>query len=320
MKKLLTVFLALFAQFAVFSSASAKSETIAPDTIIKEHLRQYGPQEMFSAIQVSIKVQDKISTYTAGNRSLEPGSKAISADDLFDIGSITKSFTAAIAVMAESEGKFKLENGLNHYLPDYPHWGQLSLSGLLNMSTGIPNYSDAPRMNYLMSKNLRQYWNQSDLINLVYSKQLNPPLKPGYFYSNTGYVLMDIILSKAYKTSFKNLLSSKILTPLKLQNTFYPLPDYPVEVLQRLVRGYSYNVYDNPELLGKDVTENNLSWAGAAGALVANSEDVIHWIEHLFIDDQLLTSAQKGKCKPSSLSRQVPHWLKRMQKPHRVLV
>lgn len=295
MKKLLIAFLAISAQLAVISSTAATSETMTPDSLIKEHLRRYGPQEMFSAIQVSIKAKDKISTYTAGNRSFESGSKPISADDLFNIGSISKSFTAALAVMAESEGKLKLQNRLGNYLPAYPHWSQLTLSSLLNMSSGIPNYSEAPRINYLMSKNLRQYWSQPALINLVYSKQFNPPLKPGYFYSNTGYILMDMILSKAYNTTFKTLLLDKILTPLKLQNTFYPIPDYPVEVLQRLVRGYSFNVYDNPELLGQDVTENNLSWAGAAGALVANSEDVIHWIEHLFIDNKLLTPAQKKK-------------------------
>lgn len=295
MKKLLTVFLALSVQFAVISCRAATNETITPDTLIKEHLRQYGPQEMFSAIQVSIRTKDKLSTYTAGNRSLKADSQPVNADDLFNIGSITKSFTAALAVMAESEGKLKLENRLNSYLSAYSHWGQLRLDALLNMSTGIPNYSDAPRFNYLTSKNLRQYWSQSDLINLVYSTQFNPPLKPGYFYSNTGYALIDMILSKVYNTPFQNLLSDKILTPLKLQNTFYPLPDYPAEVLQRLVRGYSYNVYENPELLGQDVTENNLSWAGAAGALVANSEDVVHWIEHLFIDGKLLTPAQKKK-------------------------
>ncbi|CEK09331.1 serine hydrolase domain-containing protein [Legionella hackeliae] len=159
----------------------------------------------------------------------------------------------------------------------------------------MPNYSEAPKINYLFSKNLRQYWSQDDLINLIYSKDFNPPRKPGYFYSNTGYVLMDKILTKAYKTPFKALLIDKIINPLQLKNTYYPVPEYPPEVLSRLVRGYGYNIYDNPELLGQDVTENNLSWAGAAGALVANSEDVIHWVEHLFIENKLLTKDQQQK-------------------------
>lgn len=293
MKKWLLTLLAISTSALGYQTSSKNTDPI--NTIINEHLHKYAQQELFSAIQVSIKTNDKINTYTAGNRAITAGSPPITANDLFDIGSISKSFTAALALMAESDGKLKLQDTLSDYLPNYSHWGELTLTSLLNMSSGIPNYSNAPKINYLMSKNLQQYWSQSDLIDLVYSKQFNPPRKPGYFYSNTGYVLMDMILSNKYKTPFQNLLTEKIITPLALKNTFYPVPNYPTEVMQRLVRGYSYNIYDNPELLGRDVTDNNLSWAGAAGAIVANSEDVINWIEHLFIGNKLLTPAQKEK-------------------------
>lgn len=263
--------------------------------LIQEHLKQYSQREFFSAIQVSIKVKDKVSTYVAGNRANAADSDPIDAQSLFNVGSITKSFTAALVLLAENESKLKLNDTLSNYLSDYPHWGELTLTSLLNMSTGMPNYSDSPTMNYVISKNLHQYWSQDALINLVYSKDYNPPRKPGYFYSNTGYILIDKILSKAYTTSFQKLIVTKIIKPLHLENTFYPIPNYPHAVLARMARGYSYNVYDNPELLGQDVTENNLSWAGAAGAVVANSEDVVHWIDDLFISDKLLNATQKEK-------------------------
>ncbi|KTD20912.1 (serine-type) D-alanyl-D-alanine carboxypeptidase [Legionella lansingensis] len=265
------------------------------NTIIQEHLQKYGKTELFSAIQVSIKTRGKIDTYAAGHHDLDADSSPITSTDLFNIGSITKSFTAALAVLAESEGKLQLQRSLSHYLSDYSHWGEINLTSLLNMSSGIPNYSESPKMNYLMSKNLKHYWRQQDLINLVYSEQFNPPRKSGYFYSNTGYVLVELILTQAYNTPFQNLIVDKIIKPLNLQNTFYPVPDYPGNIKKRLVKGYSYNVYENPELLGQDVSQNNLSWAGAAGALIANSEDVVHWVEELFLGDKLLNSAQKEK-------------------------
>ena len=294
MKFLLIAFLAL----STAAFAAPKTETTVPvedpiKTIISTHFQRYAEQELFSAIQVSIKTKDKINTYSAGNRSRTAGSIPITATDLFNIGSITKSFTAALVLLAEGEGKLKLQAKLGEYLPDYSHWSELSLTSLLNMSSGLPNYSNAPKINYLMSKNLQQYWSQSALIDLVYSAEFNPPRKTGYFYSNTGYVLMDMILHNQYKIPFQTLLTEKIFKPLKLQNTFYPIPNYPSKLFQRLVRGYSYNVYDNPELLGRDVTDNNLSWAGAAGGIVANSEDVIHWVESLFIGNELLTPTQQ---------------------------
>lgn len=294
MKKLLLLALLTFSasSFAIETKEINLAVVDPVDKLINTHLQKYAQQELFSAIQVSIRTKNGIKNYAAGTHSLTDKSP-ISTRDLFDIGSITKSFTAVLAVLAESEGKLDLQKPLSAYLQDYPHWENLTLRSLLDMSTGIPNYSDSPSLNYFMSKNLKQYWSQSDLIKIVYPKEHNPPLKPGYFYSNTGYVLMDMILSKIYNSNYETLLKSKILTPLKLDNSFYAVPTYPNNVLQRLVRGYSYNIYDNPELLGQDVTENNLSWAGAAGALVANTEDVAHWIEHLFIDDQLLNSTQK---------------------------
>lgn len=277
---------------SIFSNAALSKDNVIQD-LMNDHLKKYAEIEHFSGIQVSIQAHGQLTNYVTGFRAIDPTSPEIKTTDLFDIGSITKSFTAALAVIAQTEGKLKLNDTLNRYLPQYSHWGNISLTNLLNMSSGIPNYSDAPTMNYVMSKSLKQFWSASSLINLVYSNQYNPPLKPGYFYSNTGYVLMDMILSKQYKISFKQLLTDKIIEPIALVNTYYPVPDYSKEVLARLVRGYSYNVYDNPELLGQDVTETNLSWAGAAGALVANSEDVVHWVDNLFLGEKFLTNAQK---------------------------
>ncbi|CDZ76284.1 D-alanyl-D-alanine carboxypeptidase precursor [Legionella massiliensis] len=295
MKKLIITLLAASSMaFADPVQEKQQGDDNSINSIINSHLQRYRKQEMLSAIQVSIKTKDKINSYALGTRA-NNSEEAISTRDLFDLGSITKSFTAALAVLAESEGKIKLDSPLSDYLREYPNWGSLSLTKLLNMSTGIPNYSDSPRINYLFSKNIQRSWSPTELIDLVYTKNFNPPLKPGYFYSNTGYVLVAMILANKYNDSFANLLDEKILKPLDLKNTFYPVPNYRPEVLQRMVRGYAYNVYDNPELVGQDVTENSLSWAGPAGALVANSEDVIHWVEHLFIDDKLLTRQQKDE-------------------------
>jgi D-alanyl-D-alanine carboxypeptidase len=66
-------------------------------------------------------------------------------------------------------------------------------------------------------------------------------------------------------------------------------------VQSRLANGYNYNQYDNPLLVGKDLHTNNLSWAGAAGGIVSNSEDITKWVKAIFIDDDILDKAQKEK-------------------------
>ncbi len=289
-----------FAAFLLFSTAlvatPAENKAEAPlpvPVIINKHYLNYAKMEHFSAIQVSIKAAGQMNTFVKGNKALTPGSAEITKDDLFEIGSISKSFTAALAVMADSADKIKLDQVLGEYLKVYPHWGSIRLTQLLDMSSGLPNYSDSPKLNYSWSKNLKQFWNPVELVDLVYPKQFNPPRKSGYFYSNTGYVLMDMILSMKYKETFRRQLEKKIISFLGLKNTYYPVPNFSTDVLAKMVHGYSFNIYSNPELLGQDITENNLSWGGAAGALVSNSEDVIRWVENLFIGDLLLNTAQK---------------------------
>lgn len=270
----------------------------ADDTLqkmIDQHLKHYSKPEHFSAIQVSIKAGDKRSQYNSGTISLDPKSPKLTGKHLFDTGSITKSFTAALAVIAEREHQLSLDKTLGEYLEEYPNWAKITLKGLLDMSTGIPNYSESSTLNYFMSIELDRYWTAKDLINLVYPKEYNPPLKPGYFYSNTGYVLMDMMLTKQYKMPFKQLLTDKLINPLALKNTFYPVPEPSKEMLSRMAHGYSFNIYDNPEILGRDVTNNNLSWAGAAGAIVANSEDVLSWVEALFSHNKVLSNAEKAR-------------------------
>jgi D-alanyl-D-alanine carboxypeptidase len=278
--------------FALLNSTNVSSSSV--DNIIQTHLDQYAEVEHFSAIQVSVKAGDRVEHHAVGKRSRMPGSENVIASDLFEIGSITKSFTAALTVLADTDGQLKLDGKLRDYLNNYPHWGDIQLADLLNMSTGIPNYSHTPTLNYVFSEDLQRYWSTSDLVALVYPQKNNPPRKHGYLYSNTGYVLMDMILTKLYQKPLSEQLSDTILKPLKLNNTYYPVPNFTKYILDRMVRGYSYNIYDNPELLGEDVTENNLSWAGAAGALVSNSEDVMHWVESLFINDQPFSTSQKS--------------------------
>ncbi|MCC5791705.1 MAG: beta-lactamase family protein [Legionellaceae bacterium] len=263
--------------------------------IINRHYVQYVDQEFFSAIQVSIKGGDKRQDYAVGKTERDKSAPQINTQHLFEIGSISKSFTAVLALKAEEQGLLSLDDRLSEQLPHYAHWGSIRVSQLLNMTSGLPNYSDSPTMNYRFAHNPEYVWATSEIIDLVYSKQFSPPLTTGYEYTNTGYVLLDMILAQTTKKSYATLLLEQIFQPLQLKNSFYPVPAVSPAVAKRLIAGYGYNVYTNPELLGRNMKANNLSWGGAAGGIVANSADVVRWVEALFIGDRLLTPAQKTK-------------------------
>jgi D-alanyl-D-alanine carboxypeptidase len=265
-------------------------------TILDEHYQNRREPEFFSAIQLSTKVGDgDIKTYVVGTKSHAPNSPPIDAKSLFQIGSITKSFTSVLLLQAEAENKVNLGDDFTTYLPEYDHWNGVTITQLLNMTSGLPNYSDSPTLNYGFVQSPERIWQDKELVDVVYP-QPNlpaPPLNTGYAYTNTAYTLGGLVLEKVYGQSYAELIDKKLLQPLELNNTFYPIPSYPPDILDRVVEGNSFNPYTNPELAGKPVANGNLSWAGAAGGLVANTEDIINWVRALFVEDQLLSTEQK---------------------------
>ncbi|MGA1621742.1 MAG: serine hydrolase domain-containing protein, partial [Synechocystis sp.] len=236
-----------------------------------------------------------IQTYVVGTISHDPGSPVIAPETLFQIGSITKSFTAALLLLAEGEGRIKLQDSFSQYLPEYPRWSGLTITQLLNMTSGLPNYTDSATVNLAFAQTPDRRWSDRELIAVVYPQpsQPAPPLRTGYDYTNTAYLLGGLVLETVFKDSFANLIGDRLIKPLELENTVYPVPTVPPAVRARMAQGYNFNPYTNPEITGSNVTAVNLSWASSAGGLVANSEDIIRWVKALFIEDDLLTPAQK---------------------------
>ena len=277
------------------------AQTVAPEAdamqqIVQGHYNHYKTAEYFSCVGVAVSIpEQKIKSYYAGTVSHEPNSPKISADTLFEIGSITKSFTAAIILQLEREGKLTINSTLDSWLPKYSKWSTVSIKSLLNMTSGLPNYTDTPIWLSQAFQNIKREWTNEEILGYVYPPQnFSPPLRQGYFYSNTGYVVLDLIIQKASHDTYRNRLQNLFKTA-GLNNTFYPVPTMDPNLLARLSSGYSYNQYDNPLSVGQDMRMNNLSWGGAAGAIIATPEDIIKWVQALFIDNKVLDQQQKQK-------------------------
>ena len=260
------------------------------------HFNHYKEAEYFSGAAVSIYIpQQGIKNYFTGQISHEPKSQLIGKETLFQIGSITKSFTAAIVLRLETADKLHLTDSLQQWLPQYKKWSGLSITQLLNMTSGLPNYSDMPLLNAQFYYNSSRIWTNSELINFVYPQgKLSPPLKSGYFYTNTGYILTALIIEKAANTAFDSEIN-RVIRLADLKNTNYILQDPPPTMHARLAHGYSFNQYDNAANVGRDISDGNLSWAAAAGGIIGNSEDIVKWVKALFIDNKILDSDQKNK-------------------------
>jgi D-alanyl-D-alanine carboxypeptidase len=293
--------IAVMTALAGLSVAHAKNAHQEFDVNAQQALTQYYQQykdlEYFSGASLSIYVpKHDIQNYYIGQISRAAESAKISADTLFQIGSITKSFTAAILLQLEKENKLSLDDTVKKWLPDYDKWSAVNMTALLNMTSGLPNYSDAPLWIVKEYNDPQHVWSNSELIEYVYPKEnFSPPLKGGYYYTNTGYILADLIVEKAAHETFQHEMIDRMIKPANLTHTFYPVPTGVQEIKNRMAHGYNYNQYDVAPLVGKDVTNHDISWAAAAGGVVSTSEDVIKWVKALFVDDTILDAKQKKK-------------------------
>ncbi len=273
------------------------AESALKDQVIKimnNYYTSYHDPEYFSGMSTAVYAPEHgTMAFYLGTVAQDPNSDKVDQNTLFDIGSITKSFTAAIILQLEKQQFLTLNDTVTKWLPQYSKWGSTTIEQMLNMTSGLPNYSNSPYMNYIVTQKLDTLWSNKELVNIVYpAANFNPAMESGYDYTNTGYLLTAMIAETASKKDYTSLLQN-LIQNANLQNTFYPVPQMNSYIKDRMAHGYSFNPYENPELLGKDVSDNNLSWAGAAGGLVANSSDIVQWVNALFVGNTILDPQQK---------------------------
>jgi D-alanyl-D-alanine carboxypeptidase len=300
----LCVTLALVSAFP-FSLRSAQADDAAVTAqlqqILDAYVKERGPIEGLSgaALQVDRGAGKPILALYAGDNGLSD-KKPIGPDTLFDIGSNTKEFTSALILQLEAAGKLSLDDTIGRWLPQYSAWKDVTIRSLLQMTSPIPNYSETVAIGEIEVADLHHQFSAKDLIGFVDPANGNHfPPATGWFYSNTNYILAGLIIEAASGMNYEQALTTMILEPLGLHDTFYangshPGPASAGPVMSRVPRAL-YLLQDclsyQPEpcavstlapLIGKDMRMQNRSWAAEAGAIISNPHDLGLWIRALF--------------------------------------
>lgn len=151
-----------------------------------------------------------------GNQQL-PSNK-----NLYEIGSVTKTFTGILLAKAVTEGKLKLTDPVNKYLPKNAAWliydgDTAKLVHLSNHTSGLPPLPD----NFEMTNEVNPYKDYDEAKLLAYLKTAKLQRKPGtkHEYSNLGVGLLGYILSKTYKMPFEEMVTKFIASNAGMTDT-----------------------------------------------------------------------------------------------------
>jgi CubicO group peptidase (beta-lactamase class C family) len=139
---------------------------------------------------------------------------------VFEIGSVSKQFTAASILLLAQDGKLKLDDDIRKYLPEMPDYGHvITIDHLLHHTSGLRDYLD---LRWITGKTEWNRYTEQETLDLIASqKGLNFTPGARYAYSNTGYVLSSVIVHRVSGKSLANFAQERIFTPLGMSNTYF---------------------------------------------------------------------------------------------------
>jgi len=211
-----------------------------------------------------IKDGRTLESVCAGTANLE-WNMPVTADTEFEIGSITKQFTAACTLILADEGKLSVDDPISKYLTNTPPaWSKVQVRHLLSHTSGVINYDG------LDGFELRQHLTQAEFIARLAKYPLDFPPGDAWKYSNSGFSLLGFIVANVSGESYWKFLREHILDPLQMTNTFDRNPQY---LIPHRANGYvfrrSSQTYENRDY---DLTDLN-----AAGTIVSTVSDLAKW-------------------------------------------
>jgi D-alanyl-D-alanine carboxypeptidase len=261
--------LACLASVALAASALAESTTRTDDQVTGL-LKDVEAIVAAGAPGAILLVQDgnRTARYTAGLGNVARKTP-MRPDDHFKIASLTKTYTAMVVLQLVGEGKLRLGDTVERHLPGLvPNGNRITIRQLLNHTSGLFDFEGDPRyLKPYLSGNFGYYWAPRQLVRMGVSHK--PLFAPGarYSYSNTDYVVAQLIVEAVTGKAIGAELKRRIFQPLQLRQTSYPTkPGLP----SPYAHGY--------KLLGKppatEVTLLSPSLAPGSGAIVSTVKDV----------------------------------------------
>jgi D-alanyl-D-alanine carboxypeptidase len=138
------------------------------------------------------------------------------------IGSVTKTFTATLLLKAADEGLLSLDDTIDKYVKGVPNGDEITLRQMSDMTSGIASYTESDQWVKEWSSDPTKVWKPEDLAR--FGIEESPLFKPGteWFYSNTNYVLLGLVLEQVTGKPIEQLYEEEIIRPLHLTETSFP--------------------------------------------------------------------------------------------------
>lgn len=186
---------------------------------------------------------------------------------IFQLGSVTKQFTAVLILKLEEEKKLSVQDKVSKYFPDFPKGDSITIQHLLTHTSGIYNYTNDRTF---MEGEVFKPASREKLMALFKDKPLD--FSPGtkWNYSNSGYCLLGYIAEKAGNKPYEQLVREYIFNPLHMTNSGF---DFKRLNNKEKSTGYFFINQDSSKIAPG--VDSSVSFA--AGAMYSTTRDLYKW-------------------------------------------
>ncbi|MBY8914875.1 serine hydrolase [Bacillus sp. YC2] len=208
--------------------------------------------------------------------------RPLNDQSVFELASVSKPFTAAGIIILEQQGKLRYDDMMERWLPDFPYPG-MTIRHLLHHTSGLPDYIEL----------FLEHWDRDriavnqDVINMLIKHKPAAYFPPneGWLYSNTGYVVLAVIIEKASGMRFAEFMKQAVFHPLGMNGTRVYNRRLNNENIPNYAYGYVYDMHSGEYVLPDKLEETNyvVFLDGIQGDGTVNSS-----IRDLYLFDQAL--------------------------------
>ncbi|WP_282701427.1 serine hydrolase domain-containing protein [Streptomyces sp. CC219B] len=212
-----------------------------------------------------------VQTRALGVRDRESGA-AMDVRARFRIGSVSKTFSSVVLLQLVQEGKLQLDAPVNRYLPGLLPDDRITVRHLLTHRSGLADYTNAMFEHTVPGFEAVRHrvFSYQELLDLSLSEPRTTEPGVSYKYSNTNFVVVGMLIEKISGKPVAEAYQRRIIGPLRLRSTSYVHPDARIAGLH--VRGYLHDDEVGRPLV--DSTEQTVSWAQSAGAVISSPADL----------------------------------------------
>jgi D-alanyl-D-alanine carboxypeptidase len=218
-------------------------------------------------------------------------------DTHFRIASNTKTMTAALIVLLAQDGKLKFSDPVSNYVPDVPNGENITVAQLLKMRSGLYGYTADPALAAVMDADPGKVWTPQEILAIAFRHPPQFAPDASYEYSNTNYALLGLIAEKVGGRPLAQQFADRLFGPVGLTQTSLPAAD-DTSIPAPYSHGYMYGgsfyaLADDPypadmqaaaqagTMQPIDYTNQNSSYATAAGGAISTADDLATWMKAL---------------------------------------